>query len=49
MRKIHDPLQTYLEKEVDNYIENIRYFPDDERYIVLELAKYFYELGKNGK
>ena len=49
MKKIHDSLQTDLEKEVDNYIENIRYFPDDERDIVLELATYFYELGKNGK
>jgi len=38
-----------LEKEVDAYIENERYFPDDERDIVMEIARKFYELGRKAK
>ena len=41
-----EPVNEDLEEAVDNYIENVRYFPDDEREIVMELAKYFYELGR---
>lgn len=36
-----------LEEEIDNYIENERYFPDDERPIVMEIARHFAEWGAN--
>jgi len=36
-----------LKEAVDNYIENERYFPDDERPIVMEIARHFAEWGKN--
>ena len=34
-----------LEEEVERYIENERYFPDDEKEIVMELARHFAEWG----